>query len=110
MEQCGYTHPRNKEGRGGIYLFRNHKMERFHDFYNQTTVWDAKYKNLSKIEIPDMNQIITYIHILGSASGGIIFPTAGSTFISETLGQLNGLGGSVHLLGIPIPQSVSTFA
>lgn len=80
-----FIHTRNKEGAGRIYMLKNENNEpkywqAYPDFYSKKLgiVMDAKYKHangISKIGSDDRMQIISYMHILGAATGVFLYPT-----------------------------------
>lgn len=103
-------HPRNRAKKGTIWVFSEPRSTpRYPDFYSAKwhVVLDAKYKKLnpSSIGVDDLNQLITYMHILKAYSGALIFPHMGSGARSTPLGVLNGFGGKVALIGLLIPKS-----
>ncbi len=79
------THTRNREGFGMINMLKdmdNNKdcWHAYPDFYSKESgiVMDAKYKhakNIGKIDRDDRMQIISYMHILGAATGVFLYPT-----------------------------------
>lgn len=71
-------------------------------------VLDAKYKRLSGgVCRADLYQVVTYMHTMNLKNGGFIFPESGGNFTSEKY-RLAGLGGTVHVVGMKIPQNSST--
>jgi 5-methylcytosine-specific restriction endonuclease McrBC regulatory subunit McrC len=76
----GFTHPKNKLRKGGIYLFDDHSGIRYPDFYKEDMVLDAKYKRLnsyekvSKVDNNDIHQVITYMNSLHVQKGGFVAP------------------------------------
>ena len=136
LEDCGFTHPRNKDGFGAISIYSGNS--RYPDFYkgeqlkkntdyeelNQKAeinfILDAKYKRLNGDEADDisthfsrddLHQLVTYLHILPAKTGGLIYPLEKSTATvivkSKTERDLFGLGGKISTFGVPIPQSES---
>lgn len=79
------THTRNKEGAGMIKMLKdmdNNKdcWHAYPDFYSKESgiVMDAKYKHAKEIKDiarDDRMQIISYMHILGAATGVFLYPT-----------------------------------
>lgn len=68
-------------------------------------VLDAKYKRLSGgVCRADLYQVVTYMHTMNLKNGGFIFPESGGNFTSEKY-RLAGLGGTVHVVGMKIPQN-----
>ena len=137
LDDCGFTHPRNKDGFGAISIYSGNP--RYPDFYkgeqvkekinleelNQQAeinfVLDAKYKRLNGDETDDisahfsrddLHQLVTYLHILPAKNGGLIYPlekSAKTTIVkSEKARELFGFGGKVSTFGVPIP-SASTY-
>lgn len=117
-----FIHPRNK-GKAGekkpIYLFKDHLYKRFPDFYcrNKEIVLDAKYKHLEytgEISREDIHQIISYMYVLKSKSGGFIFPVQKTNddvwADSKLVGTLNGYGGNINLFGLPVVSDVKNFS
>lgn len=106
-----FTHPGNKTRTDGIQVYKGNPC--YPDFYRgkQTTpenmegnfVLDAKYKHLDVIRNndildgsfsrDDLHQLITYMHILPSRSGALIYPfdkvfsgdTTGLYFVERTI-------------------------
>lgn len=114
LNSCGFRHPRNKSGKGGIPLFKNNSgFTRFPDYYKEGIILDAKYKRLNNNEIDreDMHQLISYMYIKEAPTGGFIYPQKEeSRDISDVcLGELHGYGGKIHRIGVPIPQSCLSY-
>jgi 5-methylcytosine-specific restriction endonuclease McrBC regulatory subunit McrC len=127
LKDMGFVHAENKTRKNGIYIFTEAKdknrYEVFPDFYKEeggAIVIDAKYKRLDvqKIARDDMNQIITYMHVLKADNGGFVFPSEGSASGNRTggavakpepVGTLKGFGGEVLLFSVEIPQGAGTF-
>ncbi len=110
LKGCNFTHPRNKTGEGKIYLFENNKGERFPDFYKDNFVLDAKYKFLLKdeklnVQRDDYHQLITYMYVLNSQTGGLCFPYSQTEKIK--VGILNGYKGEVYTFSLKIPSANS---
>lgn len=80
-----FIHTRNKEGFGMIKMLKdmdNNKdcWHAYPDFYSKESgiVMDAKYKHAKEIKDiarDDRMQIISYMHILGAATGVFLYPT-----------------------------------
>ncbi len=96
-----FIHPRNK-GKAGdknpIYLFEKNSYERFPDFYckKKEIVLDAKYKHLEhsgEIGRDDMHQLIAYMYVLQSKSGGFVFPYFDNH--EFPIGTLKGYGNKI---------------
>ena len=112
LEDLGFKHPKNKEGRGATYLFTPKHGPRYPDFFNDTMVLDAKYKRYSEggisgISREDIAQVISYMYIKKLPLGGFLVPGGESVKVeSETL---HGYGGKMYLLNLPIPQDTETY-
>lgn len=123
-----FTHPGNKTRTDGIQVYKGNP--RYPDFYRgkQTTpenmegnfVLDAKYKHLDVIRNndildgsfsrDDLHQLITYMHILPSRSGALIYPFD-KVFSGDTRSKkrtIKGYGGDVWTIGVPIPQDCTS--
>ncbi len=116
LEGSGIKHSENKTGKNAIYLFKDKKSyPRYPDFYSEEKglVLDAKYKHLEKdnnaLSRDDIHQIISYMHVLMSETGAVIFPYQDSKTESDykpvLIGKLKGHGGSVYKLAMKIPVS-----
>lgn len=136
LENCGFTHPRNKDGFGAISIYSGNS--RYPDFYKGEQlekntrheelkqnaevnfVLDAKYKRLNGDETDDisahfsrddLHQLVTYLHILPAKTGGLIYPLEKSTDTaivkSKSERELFGFGGKISTFGVPIAQSES---
>lgn len=121
LNECGFRHPQNKAGKGGIYLFESIRNEadislsrcrRYPDYFNENCILDAKYKHLdnNQIERNDMHQIISYMHVEQVNVGGFVYPAAQKEVAVIKLGNLRGYGGAVYNIGVPIPQEMETYA
>ena len=134
MAKAGFSHPQNKEKRGGIQVYSNRRgILRYPDYIHQLIIADAKYKRLYhddenplEVGVPrdDLNQMISYLHITQRNIGVFICPRDMIEFPSENgepvpedrwnlmyhrLGVLNGLGGEIHVISVNIPQHCSDF-
>ena len=105
-----FKHPHSKKRRGGFSMFEHSRgAVRYPDFYLPgQIVLDAKYKTLQEKEVSsfgrdDLNQIVTYMHVLSLGKGGFIFPGT-KKMEAKTPGSLKGAGGMVYPLCLPIPQ------
>jgi 5-methylcytosine-specific restriction enzyme subunit McrC len=108
----GFTHPKNKNSEGAIYLFNNSKGKRFPDFWKKNFIIDAKYKRLAdkKVDRNDMNQIISYMYVKKAELGGFIVPSDNNDGAKEIkIGQLNGYAGEVNIWVLSIPQQTDNF-
>lgn len=120
-----FTHPENKTGTNGIQVYTGNR--RYPDFYRgkQTVpekmegnfVLDAKYKHFDVLKNDDildgsfsrddLHQLITYMHILPSKYGALIYPYD-KGFREDTRSKkrtIRGYGGDVWTIGVPIPQN-----
>ena len=110
LSQMHFKHPHSKKRRGGFSMFEHSRgAVRYPDFYLPgQIVLDAKYKTLQEKEVSsfgrdDLNQIVTYMHVLSLGKGGFIFPGT-KKMEAKTPGSLKGAGGLVYPLCLPIPQ------
>lgn len=113
LKECGFYHPENKKSKGAIYLFAEPEAyPRYPDFWKENFVLDAKYKRLSSgtIDRNDMNQIISYMHVLSVDLGGFVYPSDGGEVKCERIGELDGNGGEVTKWSFPIPQKVDSYS
>lgn len=137
LENCGFIHPRNKDGSGAISIYSGNP--RYPDFYKGRQlskkiafeeviqnaeinfVLDAKYKRLNGEDVDeisahfsrdDLHQLVTYLHILPAKNGGLIYPlkkASGKSIVkSNKERELFGFGGNISTFGVPIP-SVLTY-
>jgi 5-methylcytosine-specific restriction endonuclease McrBC regulatory subunit McrC len=112
-----FLHPKNKESSSPIPVFSNTaSYVRYPDFYYQDkVVVDTKYKNLDNKYIyrDDMNQLVTYLYLLKSKEGVLLYPCRGSNQKSS-IGLLNGFGkdiqANIATVGFCIPDSSTSFA
>ncbi len=120
LKDCGFVHPENKAGKGAIYLFANNRLyDRYPDYYEKdSVVLDAKYKRMltekgnPSVGRDDMHQVITYIHVLKTDKGGFIHPyqdSKGETIKQQKLGTLNGYGGEMYVISVPIPYGADSY-
>lgn len=108
LRPLGFLHPDNKKRSLPCYLFTNNTFPRYCDFYKEgIMVIDAKYKNLvrkDQLSRDDLHQIITYMHILSVFKGALAYPTQNPVASFDKVGNLNGIGGSIYLLGMTVPN------
>ena len=127
LQNQGFKHPKNKERSEGIRMFENNDDENFDknyrkiypDFYkpkdnNNGWILDAKYKHLENgAGREDLYQVVTYMHTMKIDSGGFIYPLkqgGNNLFENKTTLQLAGQGGTISILGFPIPQECGSFS
>lgn len=115
LNDIGYVHPRNKAGKGFIWLFRENRYKRYPDFISikGDKILDAKYKHIdiNHISRDDMHQIITYMHTTQSRTGGFVNPVGkeGEETEITSIGNLNGHGGEVAILSLKIPFGAKSY-
>lgn len=123
LHDCEFSHPQNKIGKNGIYLFEKRvdeeghsfsRCKRYPDYIKDGFVLDAKYKHLDShaIDRNDMHQIIAYMYAEQAPAGGFIYPrkeSSDATAIFDTLGKLRGYGGRVCNIGVPIPDQANSY-
>lgn len=119
LSQLDFEHPRNKEGKGAIFLFRdviNGKItpsgKRFLDFYKDGFVLDAKYKRIFKsdekknrvshVDRDDIHQVMAYMYYYKAPRGGFICPFDQSFATRILHSSLVGYGGTISVFGIKI--------
>lgn len=121
LSDLEFTHPRNKDGKGSIPMFRSmdeqkiFKFDMFPDFYlpnssknNQAhIILDAKYKRLDNgVDRNDLFQVISYMHCMKAKHGGYIYPyTESEKDIKYPEGKLNGMGGAMHAIPFTVPNN-----
>lgn len=121
LNECGFSHPQNRAGKGGIYLFNKNEADinfvvsrckRCPDYFKENFILDAKYKHLdnNRIDRNDMHQIISYMHVEKANIGGFIYPKSTMDIMVTKLGDLRGFGGVIYNIGVPIPQEKETYA
>ena len=76
LSKIGFTHPTNKERKGGIRMFDNPTDEEsfnsngrriYPDFYREDYILDAKYKHLNKgVGREDLYQVVSYMYYASS--------------------------------------------
>ena len=109
-----FTHPKNKERKGGKCIFKNHKGIRYPDFYIENFVLDAKYKKFesyddaSGVGREDIHQLVTYMYMLKSKKSGFVFPITKNSENRTPL-ELNGYGGWMYMYGIEICNNTDDY-
>lgn len=115
LKNEGFTHPENKNRKGGIYIFEDKTGVRFPDFYKDDIVLDAKYKklgsyeNLSEVDCNDIHQIITYVTTLKANKGGFIAPLE-TKQTKVPIGKLKNSPATIFILGIEICKTATSYA
>ncbi len=124
LHKCRFKHAKNKTRKNGISVYGKHKNKLYPDFYRKSgenaaknIVLDAKYKKIDKTDISseDLHQLIAYIHILPACKGGLIYPYECSQQNAEikpdikVKGTLNGYGGQIFTIGVPISKEEADF-
>ena len=114
LKDCGFTHPRNRDHEGCIYLFRHStRYERYPDYRKPNFILDAKYKRQDKngIDRDDMHQIISYMHVESAEIGGFIHPVESNQekVSFDCIGELRGQGGKVYRISFSIPQQCESY-
>lgn len=129
LKGTGFIHAENKTGKKAISLWRGnprypdfYKGKQNHDFTygneipEENCILDAKYKPLDKHSIgrEDAHQMVTYMHILPAKCAGLVYPhKTGGNDGGQKQFAVRGMGGTVSVFGLKIPQdvrSVETFA
>ena len=113
LNPIGFKHPQNKIREGAIYLFEENEAERYPDFYSDNFVLDAKYKryenrDIAKVDIDDLNQVLSYMWILQIKNGGFVFPCVEKKEIKRPR-KLAGYEGYMGLYGIAINQDAESY-
>ena len=114
LKDCGFTHPRNKDKKDGIYLFHQPSSYiRYPDYLKPNFILDANYKRLDKngIDRNDMHQIISYMHVENAEMGGFIHPVESEQEEASfyCIGELRGQGGKIYRIGLSIPQQCESY-
>jgi len=112
LSKDGFKHPRNKTGTDPEYIFEPRERAIYPDFWKEGIVADAKYKKLASIiDMDDLCQIITYMHVLNCKNGYFIYPkeAENKTNANQFVGTLKGNGGEVGIIGFPIPEAQVSF-
>ena len=125
----GFSHPRNKVGKGGIKMFEkdeksfnNNHRRIYPDFYRPNTaenkgcIIDAKYKRLQNgVGREDLYQVVTYMHTMRIDNGGFIYPLEQKESSPEIINYNHyelahsGYGGVINVYGIKIPDNETNF-
>ncbi len=116
-----FLHPQNKLKKNPIFVGTNRSYPRYPDLYRgkqmnctntpeENMILDAKYKRLDEkkeIDRNDLNQIITYLHILPSNVAKLVYPTKEEKPNEKTI-EVRGLGGKIETIGMYIPQKTDS--
>lgn len=121
LKKCGYTHAENLTDKNPITLYNGNP--RYPDYYktkqiknfkygdpipDENDILDAKYKPLgSKSDRNDLHQIITYMHILPSQRGGLLYPCEKPTSPEEH--KVYGIGGKIRIIGLNVFHACDDF-
>jgi 5-methylcytosine-specific restriction enzyme subunit McrC len=113
LEQLDFKHPENKLRRGAIHLFKPKRVERFPDFISERMVLDAKYKRyegsrVCDVDREDLAQVISYMYIRQLDAGGFLVP--GGDTVNVVSEELNGYGGRMFILNLPIAKDAQSYA
>ena len=117
LKPMSFVHPQNKLKKYRIFAGTNSSYPRYPDLYRgiqknckavpeNNMILDAKYKRLDElkeIERNDLNQLITYLHILPSNVAKLIYPTKNENPYEKDI-TVCGLGGKIQTIGVFIPQ------
>ena len=111
LSKEGFVHPQNKSKKGSISLFVDNSGKRYPDLYHAESkiVLDAKYKCLesaskvSDVDRDDIHQVISYMHVLPSNMGGLLYPSKAEPPVTLIQSTLKGYGGTMTLFPIHIP-------
>ena len=111
LEGCGFKHPQNKSGKGGIYLAEGNKWPRYPDYYKENIIVDAKYKHLDKnISPDDVHQLIAYMYVQKAKRGCFIYPYDKDDEVGqEKEWTLRGHDKIIQNIGVQIPQKIENY-
>lgn len=117
LEKCGFKHPENKKGKGGLPMFKKADNDRgvtaysqtlYPDFYKDNFIVDAKYKHLNGgVGREDLYQVVTYMYCRKAQNGGYAYPDEKESKYRKY--QLEGYKGFIHLMPFHVPQSPDTY-
>ena len=111
LSPLGFIHPKNKARTNAISLYSDRYLPAYPDFIGNGMILDAKYKRLDgSIGREDRFQMISYLHVTKYSKGILLHPSEDkeATFIHD--GCLAGLGGSLGVVNMHIPQNVESFS
>ena len=105
LSELKFEHSRNKERIGKIFMFEDDRSKYLYpDFINKKIVIDAKYKMYNrwdKIQMADLYQLISYMHVLNLDKGCFVTPVDLSPNLN-TSKKLCGMGGSISILSLDV--------
>ena len=113
LKDLNFIHPQNKMNKGGKYMFSPRKVLMQPDFYIESQiVLDAKYKGHEALtesnQREDRFQLLAYMYIFDVAKSGLIVPK-GIGEESYSKADLNGKGGNMYLLGLPVNKPFDSY-
>lgn len=110
--RCGFNHPRNKKGEGGIRVFKNSPLRFYPDFWRKDFVLDAKYKNYGEysVQSKDYHQLIAYMYLLQMKRGGFLVPYANVPDANKKDLELVGYGGNIKVYGLTVGTQCVSYA
>ena len=112
LSKCGFNHPHNKTGDGGIRVFKYNSSLRFYpDFWKADFVLDAKYKNYRdwSVQSKDYHQIIAYMYLLQIHQGGFVVPFEKELEKEKRNYELVGYGGNVKVFGLTVDGNQKSY-
>ena len=117
LEKCGFRHPENKKGKGGLPMFEKADIDKevtaysqilYPDFYKDNFIVDAKYKHLNGgVGREDLYQVVTYMYCEKALNGGYAYPDEKKSEYRKH--QLKGYNGYIHLMPFHVPQSPDSY-
>lgn len=114
LQDKGFKHPKNRKGKGFIYLFEDNTGRRYPDFFKDDFVLDAKYKRLgsyakvSEVGRDDIHQLITYLTRLKATKGGFVAPLAKKQS-SVPCSKLKDVALSLSIFGIVVNSGEESY-
>lgn len=104
-------------GERGIKVFKGENIKFYPDFFSEErkNVLDAKYKFWSETKnFDDIHQLLAYMHVTGSNTGGVIFPTNDKSTDEIPRLEINTPFGRKEFVklsfSIPKPEEIEYFA
>lgn len=112
LSRCGFNHPHNKTGKGGINVFKNSPLRFYPDFWKKGVVLDAKYKNYREhsVQSKDYHQIIAYMYLLQMKCGGFVVPYSDTSEVKKKDLELVGYGGNIKVYGLTVGTKCTSYA